>query len=155
MNKIYIIIPHSMRYAPLKLACDGPLDPQCRQGVGNTMKTTMPDTPISSTETADITPTTLFNLLANDRRRYVLHYLSQTAGAVSLCDLAEQIARWEDDSTYDRYKRILTGLHHMHLPKLVDAGMVCYNVEGETVELLDAADAVMPHLNRVTADDLE
>ena len=67
------------------------------------MKTTTPDTPVSSTETATLTPTTIFDLLANDRRRYVLHYLSQKVGAASLDDLAERVALCEDDPTSDRY----------------------------------------------------
>ena len=119
------------------------------------MKTTTPDTSISSTDTADLTPTTIFNLLANDRRRYALHYLSQTVGAVSLGDLAEQIALWEDNPTYDHFERVVTGLHHMHLPKLADAGVVRYDVEQETVELREAADELTPYLKRVTADDLQ
>ena len=61
----------------------------------------------------------MFDLLASDHRRYTLHYLSQKVGAVSLCDLAEQIAIWEADPTYDGYERTLTGLYHIHLPKLV------------------------------------
>ena len=119
------------------------------------MKTKTPDTSVSSTDTPDLTPTTVFGLLANTRRRYVLHYLSQTVGAVSFDDLAEQIALWEDDPTYDRYERILTGLYHTHLPKLADAGVVRYDVERETVELLETADALMPHLELATATDLE
>ena len=119
------------------------------------MKTSTSDTSISSTDTVDLAPTTIFNLLANDRRRYVLHYLSQTVGAVSLGDLAEQIALWEENPTYDHYERVVTGLHHIHLPKLADAGVVRYEVEQEAVELRKAANELTPHLKRVTADDLQ
>lgn len=119
------------------------------------MKTTIPDKLVSETGTGDITPTTIFTLLANDHRRYTLHYLSQKVGAVSLGDLAEQIAIWEADPTHDHYERILTGLYHTHLPKLVDAGIVRYDVEQETVELLEAIDSLIPHLNLIVADDLQ
>lgn len=118
------------------------------------MKTTTPDKSVSSTSTTDLTPTTIFSLLANDHRRYTLHYLSRKVGAISLGDLAEQIAIWDADPTYDHYERILTGLHHRHLPKLADAGVIRYDVEQETIELQDAVDNLIPHLDLTTADDL-
>lgn len=117
------------------------------------MKTTTPDTPVNSTETSALAPTTIFSLLANDRRRYVLRYLSQKVGAASLDDLAEQVALREGEPTADRYERILTDLHHTHLPKLVDGSVVRYDVERETVELRDAADELMPYLECVATAD--
>lgn len=119
------------------------------------MKTTTPETASRRIESATLTPTALFELLANDRRRYVLHYLSQRIGAVSLDDLIEQVARWEDESTRNRRERILTDLHHTHLPKLTDAGVVRYDFERETVELLATADTLADHLQLVTATDLQ
>ncbi|QLG29192.1 hypothetical protein HUG10_17380 [Halorarum halophilum] len=116
---------------------------------------TKPDDSSSGTSTGDLNPTTIFDLLAHDHRRYTLHYLSQKVGAVSLGDLAEQIAIWEADPTYDYYERVLTGLHHTHLPKLAGAGVVCYDVERETVEALDAVDCLTPHLTLTAAADLQ
>lgn len=119
------------------------------------MKTTTPDESASRTSTGDLTPTAIFSLLANDHRRYTLRYLSRKVGAVSLGDLAEQIAIWDADPTYDYYERILTGLHHNHLPKLADAGVVYYDVEQETVELLETVDSLTPHLTLTAAADLQ
>ena len=131
------------------------LDAECRSSAGNLMKTTTPDKLGSSTATDDFSPTAMFELLASDHRRYALHYLSQKVGAVSVCDLAEQIAICEADPTYDRYERILTGLHHIHLPKLADANVVRYDVEQETVELRDAVDSLTPHLDLTSAYDFQ
>lgn len=97
----------------------------------------------------------IFPLLADDRRRCVLHYLSQRVGTVSLGELAEQIALWEDNPTYDHYERILTSLHHRDLPKLIDGGLVHYDVEGESVNGLAAIDAVRPYLDLALDDDLQ
>jgi hypothetical protein len=72
---------------------------------------------------------------------------------VSLGELAEQLALWEDDPTYDHYERILTSLHHSHLPKLVEIDLVHYNIEDETVHGLDALDIVRPYLDLALADD--
>jgi hypothetical protein len=119
------------------------------------MKTDTPNASTSSTAMSELTPTTIFDLLASDHRRYTLHYLSQKVGAISLGDLAEQIAIWEDTPTYEQYERILTGLHHTHLPMLVAAGIVHYDVESESIELLETADQLQPHLKLVAPTDLQ
>lgn len=97
--------------------------------------------------------TDVFHLLADDRRRHVLDYLSQQVATVSLGELAEQVAIREGDPTYDHYERILTSLYHSHLPRLVDAGMVRYDVEGETVTVLAAIEAVRPYLDVALRDE--
>lgn len=96
----------------------------------------------------------VFYLLADDRRRHVLDYLCRNVGAVSLGELAERLAVREDDPTYDNYQRVLTSLHHTHLPLLVDGGMVRYDVERETVVARGAIDAVRPYLDLARRDDL-
>lgn len=94
-------------------------------------------------------------LLADERRRRVLHYLSQRVGTVSLGELAEQLALWDDNPTYDHYERILTGLHHRDLPMLIDGGLVHYDAEREAVNGLAAIDAVRPYLDLALDDDLQ
>lgn len=111
--------------------------------------------PPRSLETDDLLATDIFPLLTADRRRYVLHNLSRQVGTVSLGELAEQIALWEDSPTYDHYERILTDLHHNHLPKLVESGLARYDVKQETVTGLDAIKAVQPYLDLALADDLQ
>lgn len=118
------------------------------------MKTKTPVESPRSPRTDDLTATDIFPLLADDRRRYVLHCLSQHVGSVSLGELAEQLALREDDPTYDHYERILTSLHHCHLPKLVDGGLVHYHVEQEGVRGRDGIEAVRPYLDLALADDL-
>ncbi|WP_435156212.1 DUF7344 domain-containing protein [Haladaptatus sp. DFWS20] len=118
------------------------------------MKTETPNIQVDSTDSTNLPPTTMFDLLANDHRRYTLHYLSQKVGAISLGDLAEQIAIWEDTPTYEEYERILTGLHHQHLPKLVDAGIIHYDMDSESVEILETADHLLAHLELVAPIDI-
>lgn len=95
---------------------------------------------------SDLSATTIFELLANDRRRYALQYLSQAVGAVHVSELADQLALWEGDHTHDRYERICTSLVHVHVPKLAAAGVVRYDQEHETVDLLESADQFGPYL---------
>jgi hypothetical protein len=119
------------------------------------MKTTKtPGSTTGSTENDTLPPTTIFELLVHNRRRYILHYLSQKVGAVSLSELTEQIAIWEDQPTYDHYERILTGLHHHHLPKLADAKVIQYDSDAETVTCLERADQLVPYLQLSMPEDL-
>ena len=113
------------------------------------------DTPDRSSRPNDPTPeaSTIFSLLADDRRRVVLHYLSRRVGAVPLGDVAERIALWEDDLSRDRYERIITGLFHIHVPRLTEAGLVRFDEYEETLELLPSADAVRPFLDLAVPPD--
>lgn len=108
-----------------------------------------------SLQTDELTATDIFPLLADDRRRSVLHYLSQHVGAVSLGELAERLAVQEGNSTYDHYERILTDLHHSQLPKLVGGDLVRYDVEAETIRGQDTIESVRPYLDLALADDLQ
>jgi len=89
----------------------------------------------------------LFEILANQRRRFALHYLRQRPDeTVSLSALSERVAGWEhgaDPETleYAERKSVRNSLHQFHLPKLDDAGLVAYDDEESAVELLDAGGA--------------
>lgn len=107
--------------------------------------TTENDTTQGSTD-SHLSAATIFDLLANDRRRYALQYLTQAVGAVRVSDLADQIALWEGTHTHKRYERICTSLVHVHVPKLADAGVVLYVLERDTVDLLEPADQLVPYL---------
>jgi len=89
----------------------------------------------------------LFEILANQRRRFALHYLRQRPDeTTSLSALSECVAGWEhgvDPETleYAERKSVRNSLHQFHLPKLDDAGIVAYDEDAGTVVLLDAGSA--------------
>ena len=100
-----------------------------------------------------LSPTTIFTLLSEDRRRHTMRYLARRVGAVPIGDVAEQIALCEDDSTGHRVERVVTGLYHVHVPLLREAGVVRYDPERETIERLAAADQLLPYLDLVAGAD--
>lgn len=103
----------------------------------------------------EIPSTRLFAAFSRKRRQYALEYLSQKPGAISLGDLAEYIALEEGEPSYDWYERILTDLHHNHLPSLVAAGLVSYDREAERVQLAVDRTVVSPYLRLAAGDTLE
>lgn len=87
----------------------------------------------------------LFDVLTDQRRRYVLYYLQQQGGAVDTESLATQLAAWEDACSVDevddeRRQRMFTDLYHTHLPKLEGAGVIDYDERTGTIRLWEHAD---------------
>ncbi|MFB6202853.1 MAG: hypothetical protein ABEI98_12700 [Halorhabdus sp.] len=101
----------------------------------------------------------VFEVLKNQRRRYVLEYLTTVDSEVKLGELAEQIAAWECEKdikqiTSQERKRVYVGLYQCHLPKMDDVDAVSYNKPRGTVEAGDAINAFEQYLpDQRTADD--
>jgi len=84
----------------------------------------------------------IFDVLRNQRRRYVLQYLKQAEGPVELGDLATQVAAWEYDTTIDavkseQRKRVYTTLQQTHLDKMAEAGIVEYDSDRGVITSTD------------------
>ena len=100
-------------------------------------------------------------LLGNSRRRFVLRYLQLRDAEVPIEELSEALARWEcddlDEVTPHLNECIRASLHHVHLPKLVDAGLVRYDPAGGRAWTPDSADfgrldSFLPRDLRVPSD---
>ena len=94
----------------------------------------------------------IFELLKNRRRREVLAYLLEAEETVTLGELAEQIAAWENDTdvnalSSDQRKRVYVALYQTHLPKMDDAGIVEYDQDRGLISLADNADLLMMYLD--------
>lgn len=73
---------------------------------------------------------TVFDLLSDQRRRYVLYHLVNAGDdVVDYEDLAEQVAVWEaeGDPSEDHVDRVAANLYHIHLPKLTDANVIDFD----------------------------
>jgi hypothetical protein len=99
----------------------------------------------------------LFELLANQRRRFVLHYLAEHADEpVSLSTLSEHVAGWEHgvapaDLDYRKRKSVRNSLHQFHLPKLADAGVVTYDDAADEIALENPT--IVDAYHTMAADD--
>lgn len=83
----------------------------------------------------------VLDVLSNQRRRYVVHYLKQYSDeSTKLGDLAERIASWEQDKPvaeldYKERKRVKNALQQFHLPKMEELGFVDFDGREGVVEL--------------------
>jgi hypothetical protein len=85
----------------------------------------------------------VYDLLADTRRRYALHYLKQADATVQVRDLAEQVAAWENgkeiaDLTSQERKRVYISMYQSHLPTLDKRGIVEYDDNRGTVALSES-----------------
>jgi hypothetical protein len=100
---------------------------------------------------------TVFDILSNPRRRYVLYYLRREGGPVQLTSLAEHVAAWENETDVDslddqQRKRVYVSLYQTHVPKLADSGIVEYDKDQGSVALADEAAAIDDYLSQPEVD---
>ena len=93
----------------------------------------------------------VFEILKNERRRLVLHYLESNDGESTLSDLAEHIAAIENDTTVKaisstQRKRVYVGLYQCHLPKMDDMDIIEFDQNRGTVKLSQNAEQVKSYL---------
>ena len=96
----------------------------------------------TSKDEEDLSRDNLYKMLANKRRRYVIHYLQRHREDVDLGTLAERVAAWEhgmdtDQITSAQRKSAYTALQQQHLPKMDDAGLVLFDHRSGTVAPTD------------------
>jgi hypothetical protein len=94
----------------------------------------------------------VFDILSNRRRRFVIHCLREADGPVSIRELSETIATWENDcdrATLEpkQRKRVYTALHQTHLPKMVQAGVAVYDSDEGIVELTPRSSVLETYLD--------
>jgi hypothetical protein len=102
----------------------------------------------------NLTKSDIFQLLQNERRRYVIQYLRRHSGPVELGELATQVAAWEYDCdcpeiSKKQRKRVYTTLQQTHLPKLDDVGIVAYDADQGIIERTPQTDELTVYLEIV------
>lgn len=102
------------------------------------------------TETLD--EGTIHDVLRNDRRRHTIESLRDSDGVSKVNVLAETIAASEsgtDPPPTNKRQSVYVSLHQTHLPKLDDLGIISYDSEDRTVELLDRVEQVEMYMEVV------
>ncbi|WP_436343679.1 DUF7344 domain-containing protein [Natronorubrum sp. FCH18a] len=108
---------------------------------------------------ADLSLDTIYGMLSESRRRYVLYYFLDNDHA-NIENLTLQIAAWEHDVTVDAITKeqkqpVTTSLIHSHLPKLADHGLVEYDSRTGDVVIADGFDEIRAMVTRARATEEE
>ena len=101
----------------------------------------------------------IYSLLADRRRRYAIHFLKQRNEPVSLRELAEQVAAWENRKPVQALnsqerKRVYIALYQSHLPSMDRDGIVDYETDEGMVSLADEYADIDIYLEVVPGDDV-
>lgn len=96
----------------------------------------------------------LFALLADERRQALIAVLASHDGPVDVNELTRAVAALEtDDDVTDAHesdlRRIRLTLHHVHLPKMADYGVISYDPDRRTVMLADGLIETNPDVDAV------
>jgi len=123
---------------------DGGFGTNGREGIGTNggkeTGTTAPDRSVSRRSTTTGRLDTMFDVLSNPRRRYLLYHAADVDEAVVELEAAvEAVAEYERDGseTVDRstWDDVRIALHHDHLPRLASAGILDYDDRQGTIRL--------------------
>lgn len=111
---------------------------------------TGPETALSNDE--------VFDILANRRRRFVVHLLLNE-GELELGNVAERIAAWENGTTADAVnstdrKYVYTALQQSHLPMMDEVGIIEYDKNRGTIETTDVIEEFDIYLEIVANRDI-
>lgn len=100
----------------------------------------------------------IFDVLQNQRRRYVLEYLKRYDEPVELSELAMQVAAWEyqtpvEDVTNEQKKRVYTTLQQTHLDRMEEAGIVDYDADENVITRTPYTDELTVYLEIVPGSE--
>ncbi len=101
----------------------------------------------------ELTQAALFDVFSNARRRRAVRCLKAQSGSCELADLVERVAAWENDVDPDEVtraqrRRVYISLYQTHLPMLEDHGIVDWDPDAHTIELLPSERLFEPYLER-------
>lgn len=115
-------------------------------------------------------PFDVVSLLGDRRRMNVLASLEDAAAPIALAELARELvddptgdspedpadctyADARTDPTAAAVQRVATSLYHVHVPQLVDAGVVEYDMDRDLIRPTDRTDRIQRALSVVDAAD--
>lgn len=113
----------------------------------------------ATNEPEEFSQEVIFEMLSNQRRRYVVHYLLDAEEEVELRDLSRTVAAWENDKQPDEItsqerKRVYNALQQAHLPKMDDAGLVAFDSSRGTISAADGLADLQVYLEIVPGDEI-
>ena len=101
------------------------------------------------TDTTDesLSKETIYEILSNQRRRFMIHALKYRDSAMELKEISKRVTAWEQNTemsaiNYDQRRSVYTSIKNTHLPVLEENGLVEYDAETKTVAPTEALDSL-------------
>lgn len=102
---------------------------------------------IAALRDGDVDIDGFLDVLSNPRRRFVIAWLDEHSEPMAMADVADDLTNWECDTPRNRLsgeqaKSRYLALHHVHVPKMVDEGVIEHNQDRNTIGLRDAYNGI-------------
>lgn len=146
------------------MASDSPLleEPSSVQSTKNQSAHESPDLSEITETVEPLDRDEIFEVLSNQRRRYVLRYLKENYVAdepIDFRELVDQVAAWENSTSVDQLsssdrKCVYTALRQTHLPKLDSMNVVKFDNQRGEIEATETIDDVLVYMEYVPEDDI-
>lgn len=93
----------------------------------------------------ELTIETSLQLLSHPQRRQIIHQVAQTDHVTTVDQINERLTQTDrPSSNRDNHPETQTiDLHHVHLPKLHEAGVIVYDSDQQTIRAGRHLDAVL------------
>ena len=102
------------------------------------MSQTIPEPPTVRSRIADLTKAEQHSLFISERRCILCGIFAEQTAEISFDELVSKVARRDqeiDSDIPEQVERVAITLHHTHLPKLEEFGIIAYNIETDQVLL--------------------
>lgn len=92
----------------------------------------------TTTTTDSLSEETIYDILSNRRRRYIVHILKRSETPVDVTEASKQITAWEmgidiDEVSYEDRHPVYTALRDSHIPALAKHDLISYDESTNTV----------------------
>lgn len=104
------------------------------------------------TKTTQLSQIEIFEILQNERRRYMLQILRKR-GSQDINSLTEEIIRFEGRDESDR-KSVFNSILNNHIPMMMNLNVISYEKENETVKLLPLAKEFNTYIETTKKGDI-
>lgn len=109
-------------------------------------------------EEQSLSKSEIFDILRNQRRRFVLQYLKLVDGPIELGEMATQVAAWEyttdpDEVSPAQRKRVYTTLQQTHLPRMDEGGILDYDADEGLIRATENTETLSVYLEIVPANE--
>lgn len=102
----------------------------------------------TATWDSDMNSDALFDVMASTRRRFVISHLQTRSRPAAVADVATVLTNWESDVANEHIPKeeVISryiSLHHVHIPKMAEVGIIEWNHERNTVSLTEGSDGIL------------
>lgn len=111
----------------------------------------------ASLQEAGVDSAEFFDVLSNPVRRVIITRLDEHGGSMSMDEMADELVRWESGLQREEFpdeqsEPYYLELHHVHVPKMVDIGLVERDEDDGTFSLVDECDGISKDVDLSTPE---